>query len=53
MRGLLLVDRLQLSKLLQKTLLLNLIPLLTLLYLHLLLRNVRLIVCNLLLGRLK
>ena len=44
---------LQLSEFLQKALLLDLVPLLALLDFHLLLRDVSLVVCDLLLGSLK
>ena len=47
------MDGLQLGELLQKTLLLDLVPLLALLDFHLLLRDVSLVVCDLLLGSLK
>ena len=47
------MDSLQLGEFLQKALLLKLVPLLALLNLHLLLRDVSLVVCDLLLGSLK
>ena len=47
------MDGLQLGELLQKTLLLDLVPLLALLDFHLLLSDVSLVVCDLLLGSLK